>query len=457
MVYLKINDEGATSQVNIEERAVIGRLPECSVQLKEPHASRKHAVIYRHGEEWYIRDLDTRNGTFVNGHRIHDREIKPGDVITIGRAVLTFVDESAADTDKPAEAGAPPGREEKVGDYRITEEIAHSSYARVCRVHKEGVTREMVMKIIDPGAFASGVDDLFATARALAGVDHPAIASIYEVNPHGEHPYIVSEYVHGQSLAELIATRGKLPHERARKIVIRVAEGLQAAHAKGIVHGNLKPRNILVGEGDEVKLVDFGCICPTEPAGDQYRASFAGIPYYIAPEQIRKNPADERTDIYSLGAIFFSMVCGVPPFTGGSDEQIVQKHLWEQPGDLKRLVPDLPEHLSRTIRRALAKDAGARFQNMPELLAALAAGASRPEPPPEEVAVEPAAPASDTPEMGAAARRAAMQKEGNPVFAFFAGVLLILMLVAMFLGASNIGREARELIEKVFHTTHGHP
>ena len=91
MVYLKINDEGKASEVNIEERAVIGRLPECTVQLREPHASRRHAVIYRRDEQWYARDLDTRNGTFVNGDRIQERELNPGDVI-----VVEWVDHNCA-------------------------------------------------------------------------------------------------------------------------------------------------------------------------------------------------------------------------------------------------------------------------------------------------------------------------------------------------------------------------
>jgi len=451
MVYLQIEDEGNVSELGIEDRAVIGRMPECTVQLKEPHASRKHAVIYRHGEDWYIRDLDTRNGTFVNGRKIQDQKLNPGDVVAIGRATLKLLDENVSDADKswePAETPA-PGEAEKIGDYEVVKQIGRSSYARVCEVKKEGANREMVMKILDPDAFAGGVGDLFATVRRLAAVDHPAIASVYEVNPHGDQPYYVSEMVHGESLAELIAVGGRLPYIRAKNIAARVAEGLQAAHVRGIIHGNLKPRNILIGEKGEIKLVDFGGICPADPleGGPTDRAAFAGIPYYLAPEQILKKRIDERTDIYSLGAIFYLMVGGVPPFTGGTDDEIMEKHVSQKPEDLKLLAPDLPDKLCLTIERALAKDPAARFQSIPELLAALAGDLSQAQ----------ARPPEETPAREARARRLPREKEGNPTIAFIAGVLLILMLVAMFLGGRDIGYEARQLKEKIFGTTQEEP
>lgn len=451
MAYLQIKEEGAASKVEITERAVIGRLPECEIQLTDPHASRRHAVVYRHGQKWFIRDLDTRNGTLVNGEKILDHELQVRDVIAVGKAMLTFFEEELADEPESAPAGA-----DTIGGYEIVEEIAHSSYARVCHVRKEGINREMAMKIIDRQAYAEGVDDLLATAQSLATVRHPGIASIYEVNPMGERPYFVSDLIRDESLAEVIATRGRLPHARARRIVARVAEALQAAHARGIVHGNLKPRNILVGRDDAVKVIDFRCICTVESPGRL--AAFAGIPYYVAPEQIRKEPVDLRTDVYSLGAIFYSMVGGVPPFTGGTDEQIMQKHLDSEPEDLTRLAPDLPHGLCQTITRMLEKEPGARFQNMQDVLISLGGGqpdllaaaeerpAAVPEEEPEQEGPLPKEPTKKR-----------IEREGSSAAAFIGGIVLILMLVAMFLGARDLGQMAKHAAERFFSPTPADP
>jgi len=436
MAYVQIVDEGKTQTVEIDERAVVGRMPECTIQLQEPHASRKHAVIYRQEDEWRIRDLDTRNGTSVNGERItEDRELHPGDVVTIGKAVLTFLGDSAPGPPEPKDSSKPAVL---LGDYKIVGEIAHSSYARVCKVTREGVNREMIAKVLDRRAFVGGPDNLLVTVRSLAALNHPAIASIYEVDPRGDFPYFIGEFVPGNNLAEVIAAEGRLAPERARGIAVAAAEALRAAHARGIIHGNLKPRNILFNDLGEVKLVDFGGLCPVEPSPGRPAglASYAGIPYNLAPEQITKGPTDPRTDIYSLGAVLYSMVSGVPVFTGASDEEIMQKHLTEKPADLKQLVPDLPDDLVRTITRMLQKDPAARFQNAQGVLRALSG---------EHVPEQTRRPLRPEPEPQAE-RESIARREGNSLLAFAAGVFLIILIVATFLGAKQMGQFIKAMV-----------
>jgi len=324
-----------------------------------------------------------------------------------------------------------------LGDYKITDEIAHSSYARICKVTREGTNREMVAKILDRRAFAGGPDNFLITARSLAAISHPAIASVYEVDPRGEFPYIVSEYVPGKSLAEVIAADGRLAPDRARGIAIAVAEALRAAHSRGIVHGNLKPRNILLTPAGAVKVVDFGGLCPIQPPQGRPAglAAFAGIPYYLAPEQITRGPTDHRTDIYSLGAVLYSMLSGAPLFTGATDEEIMQKHLTEKPADLKLLVPDLPDDLCRAVERMLQKDPAARFQSAQETLRALSGEHIPPQPPTQP------APREYEP---AAERVTTLRREGNSLLAFAAGVFLIILMIAMFLGAKQMGEFLRD-------------
>jgi len=433
MPLLQIKDEGAPlAQVELQDHTIIGRMPECNVQLREPHASRRHAEFLNRADGWYVIDLDTRNGTQVNGERIKEHCLRSGDVITIGKATLTFIDETLA----------VQKRGEMVGDYEITEEVARSSYSRVCRVYRSGSGKEMLMKILDRRAFGEGIENLLSTVRALTAVNHPAIATIYEVNPRGDKPYFVSEYVQGRTLAEVIGAEGRIAPDRAKSIITRVAEGLLVAHCRGIVHGNLKPKNIMIGPGGEVKLVDFGGLCRTGRADRRTAnlAVFGGVPYYVAPEQILNNPVDQRSDVYSLGAVFYSMLTGAPLFAGRTDEEIMQKHLLEKPDDLSRYVPGMPAELRRVVERMLAKDPADRYQGMQEFLNALAGKALQPQ-------------------MGAAAdarpaRESAGERPSSPTLAFSAGILFILLLVAIFLGARDLGQIAKQAHQRIFTTSH---
>jgi len=419
---------GSYSEIELKDGCTIGRTPECGIQLREPHASRKHAALNRRDDGWHLRDLETRNGTLVNGARIKEHHLSPGDIITIGKTVLTFMDGSAPEGSREDQTKA-AGQLEKIGEYEVVSEVARSSHARICEVRREGVARQMVMKVFEREAFGEGIEKMFDTLQALAKVFHPAIASIYEVNPTGARPYFVSEYIRGQSLAEMLAAQGKLPVDRAKNIILRIADALQAAHARGILHCNLKPRNVMFGIAGEVKLVDFGGICKVGPPGASRLASFDAIPCYVAPEQILREPVDQRTDIYSLGCLFYTLVSGLPPFGGANGEEVKQRHLAERPPDLAGRVPDLPPSLNGVIQRMMAREPGLRFQSMQEVIAALTS-------PLPQIFAEA--------EAQAAPRNAAAARPGGQFAAFLGGALVVLMLVALFLGARDLGQAAKE-------------
>jgi len=436
MPFLQIQDEGAPlADFELQGPSVIGRMPDCTIQLREPHASRRHAEVYRLGEEWHIRDLDTRNGTCVNGEIIRDCRLHPGDVISIGKATLTFW---------PAKPGHAI-RLETVGGYDMIEETAHSSYARICRVRKEGQPRDMAMKVFDRKAFGDGVDPMLSAVQTLKGLNHPAVAVIHEVDMRGDKPYFVSEYVPGHSLAETLASDSRFTVDRAKSIMTRVAEGLAAAHAFGVVHGNLKPRNILIGIAGEVKIVDFAGICVLERSEQPGKLpTFAGVAYYIAPEQIQGKQVDRRTDVYSLGAILYTMLAGVPAFSGRTDDEILRKHLYDSPEYLRKFA-DVPPPLCQTVERMLAKDPAVRFQNMQEVIAALN------DSPAPAVAAEGEEPrdARDAQREAATREPAARDERGSPMLAFISGILLIVLMVAMFFGARDVGQWARQAAEKI--------
>ncbi|MBI2894138.1 MAG: serine/threonine protein kinase [Deltaproteobacteria bacterium] len=216
-----------------------------------------------------------------------------------------------------------------------------------------------------------------AQSAASIGNDHIVDVTDFGATPAGE-PYIVMELLDGQDLAHLLAKTGPLPVGRALGIARQLARALEAAHAKGIIHRDLKSENVFLVDRDGkdfVKLLDFG-ISKIHEAGQDPHLTGTGVllgtPRYMAPEQAKGEPdLDRRVDVYSLGVILYEMVTGRVPFLGRTSLEIVHKHVNVLPEPPRMLRPDLPEEVERVILHALEKDRDARPSSAAELLAAL--------------------------------------------------------------------------------------
>ncbi|MBK9965796.1 MAG: protein kinase [Holophagales bacterium] len=203
-------------------------------------------------------------------------------------------------------------------------------------------------------------------------VKHPNVARMYDFGTAAGHPYITMEFVPGKDLQTLILEEGRLAPARALPILRQICLGTQAAHELGIVHRDLKSQNIIVGEGDAVSILDFGLARGLVDEKLTLDAVVLGTPHYISPEQAMGQPADARSDIYSLGIIAFEMLAGVLPFTADSALGIAMKQISEAvPGNLS-LFPDISPSLRAAVHRALEKRREDRFQSASELEAAFA-------------------------------------------------------------------------------------
>src|SRR5688572_26555 len=218
--------------------------------------------------------------------------------------------------------GAPP---ERIGPYRVIERLGVGGMGVVYKCHDETLNRHVALKVLQQ-KFAS--DEHYRRrfhreARTIASLSHPAIAHVYGIgeSPSAAGPviYIIMELVDGPSAETVIQREGALPLERAALLVRDTALGLEAAFAKGIVHRDVKPSNLLVTGGGSVKIVDFGL---AKEIGSENSMTAEGIvlgtPHFISPEQGRGRPVDHRSDIYSLGATLYNLVTGHPPFDGAS-------------------------------------------------------------------------------------------------------------------------------------------
>ena len=223
-------------------------------------------------------------------------------------------------------------------------------------------------------------------ARAAAGIDHPHIAAIYEIDEVDGCTVIAMEYVRGQSLREAISIR-KLEPLQALELAVQVADALAKAHERGIVHRDLKPENIMVSEDGYVKVIDFGLAKLLDPlSGTQPGVSSSpdadtetqsrvytsqgrilGTVAYMSPEQARGSEVDARSDIFSFGVVLYEMLSGEDPFRRPSAVETLTAILRDTPPPLNLPTAHTPPELQRVLRKALAKDPPERYQNMKEL------------------------------------------------------------------------------------------
>jgi serine/threonine protein kinase len=205
-------------------------------------------------------------------------------------------------------------------------------------------------------------------AQAVAKLNHPNIAQIYSFGREKGQPYIVMELVSGERVDAMMESPQGLSPALAIRIGLEIAQGLNAADEAGLVHGDIKPENILLDNKGQAKLVDFGLATVTHQAAGE---GIWGTPYYIAPEKIRRQKVDARSDIYSLGATLFHMLTGKPPFEGETPVEVVKARLDNPPPDPRVLKPELPEIVSTTIKRMLAVDRAERYPNYLSLISDL--------------------------------------------------------------------------------------
>lgn len=283
----------------------------------------------------------------------------------------------------------------------------------VYRATELGLGRPVALKLIAPELAADeGFRERFAReARLTASLDHPNVIPVYAAGEEGGRLYLTMRYVAGTDLAALLAADGPLAPARAAAIVTQVAAALDAAHAAGLVHRDVKPANVLIGSGagsEHVYLSDFGIV--RAPAGDSRltdSGEWVGTVDFMAPEQLKGERTDARTDVYGLGCVLYAALTSAVPFPRDTAPATMLAHMTDPPPRPSVRAP-VPEALDAVVERAMAKDPQARFPSAGDLArATVAASAGRAgEEPERSVARGPAAPDDGAPERTPAAEPA---------------------------------------------------
>ncbi len=275
-------------------------------------------------------------------------------------------------------ADAQPGRQ--LGAYKILGELGSGGMAVVYKAVQPALDRLVAIKELRPELVA----DRQITARfereatSLATLQHGNIVHIYDFIREPDGAYIVMEYVEGVDLFDLLHDVGRMPPDVGATVALQMAEGLEYAHYRGIIHRDVKPSNILISKSGEVKIMDFG-IARDPGRSDLTQIGMAlGTPAYMAPEQIRGDKTDFRADVFAMGIVLYEMLTGHKPWGDDSNgTTIARKILAQEPTPPTQHVPDLPAELVRIMGICLAKDPDRRFRSTHDLRRALAAYLAR--------------------------------------------------------------------------------
>ena len=264
----------------------------------------------------------------------------------------------------------------RMGKYKLISPLGKGGMGKVFLAEHVTMNRRVALKIVPRSIDKDPVslDRFFAEARAIAALDHPNIVHAYSVDNELDRYFIVMEYVDGQDLQRVVEAGGPLEFDRAAGYIRQAADGLAHAHARNLVHCDIKPSNLLVNNQDVVKILDLGLARlnrSDEPRGDS--EIVLGTVDYMSPEQgVGGSDFDHRSDIYSLGCTLYFLLTGHPPFPEGTLLQRIAKHQSQEPRDILVERPGTPAKLAEICRRMMAKQPGDRYQSMQDVIAALA-------------------------------------------------------------------------------------
>ena len=244
------------------------------------------------------------------------------------------------------------------GRYLVESQIARGGMATVYYARDVRLDRTVAVKIAHPDLAhdQTFVERFISEARSVAKLSSPNVVAVFDQGSTGDLHYIVMEYVPGPTLRDLLAARVRLNPREALDIIERVLAGLAAAHDAGIIHRDVKPENVLLGNGTSVKVADFGLARAAADASRTKSGLLIGTAAYLAPEQVANNSSDERTDVYAAGVMLFEMVTGVQPHTGESPLDVAYKHVNSVVPAPSTLVPELPAAIDALVALGTSRD-----------------------------------------------------------------------------------------------------
>ncbi|HVY95823.1 MAG TPA: protein kinase [Solirubrobacterales bacterium] len=256
------------------------------------------------------------------------------------------------------------------GRYRLEAKLGSGGMSTVYLARDETLDRAVAVKVMhrEMSEQADQLERFRQEARAVAKLSHPNVVAVIDAGEDGGHPYIVFEYVEGETLKQRINRIGALDPQEALAYAIEIARGLSVAHARNMVHRDIKPQNVLIDSEGRAKLTDFGISRQLEQDGMTATGRVLGTTDYVAPEQAMGHPVDPRSDIYSLGVVLYEMLIGQVPFHADSQVGVAMKHVNEELPDVQARRPEVSAAAALVVERATAKEPAERYQDVGEMI-----------------------------------------------------------------------------------------
>lgn len=353
--------KGRYYRLKPNQSATLGREAKNDFALQDPQASRAHCRIEGKLGEFVLTDLGSSNGTFVNGERQTKVTLSAGDRIAIGESLVCFLPET--DEDRSARRG--PLTDREIQGYRVGRVLGRGGMGTVYEAVQLSLERKVALKVLAPELTREPerVERFVAEARAAGRLNNAHLVGVYDVvEDEGQH-LISMELMPGGSLEDLLRERGgPIPLAETLPLVFDAARGLSYAAEQGLVHRDVKPANLMIGDNGVVKLCDLGLAIFTSRQHD-----VSGSPHYIAPEQALGEDLDGRADLYALGASWVELLSNDTLYAGTSAGDLARKQVEEPIPDLEAKIADLPDEVDALLRSLLAKKPAERYPSARQL------------------------------------------------------------------------------------------
>ncbi len=269
-----------------------------------------------------------------------------------------------------------PVAPDRIGKYYVVHEVGRGSTGTVYLSHDPFYGRDVAIKLYHTtdGNDAEGRNArrmFLGEAKMVGKLQHPNIVPIYDAGEEEGRRYVVTEHIHAaRTLGQYCRAGSLLPVDQVVSLMYKCAKALHYAHSRGVIHRDVKPSNILLTQDGDVRIVDFGIALVADSDVSRLEG-VAGSPAYMSPEQVQGQELDARSDLYSLGAVMYEMLCGQRPFRAGALGKLLRQVVQQAPEPLRELRPEIPEELAQVVNRALEKDPNDRYRTGNEFAAEL--------------------------------------------------------------------------------------